>query len=121
MIQPKPAKPADAAAVRASPSPARSVSHARWLARAWSWLQKQPAFSGKKKLRVSETVSLGDKRFVAVVHIEGQKFLIGGGASGVSLLAELETDAELSGQAELEAEAASEALQPIAFAGGRTR
>lgn len=59
------------------------------LSRAWSWLQKGNAFSASKQLRVSETVSLGEKRFVALVHVEGQKFLIGGGASGVSLLTHL--------------------------------
>lgn len=43
-----------------------------------------------KQLRVAETVSLGEKRFVAIVQVEGQRFLIGGGASGVSLLTELD-------------------------------
>lgn len=95
----KPAKPRDAA----------------WLTRAWAWLKKHQSFSPSKQLRVSETVSLGEKRFVAVVHIEGQKFLIGGGASGVSLLAELDTDMDL------EAEEVSGMLQPIACAGGRSQ
>ena len=61
------------------------------LTRAWSWLQKNHALSVTKQLRVSDTVSLGEKRFVAVVHIEGQRFLIGGRASSVSLLAQLDT------------------------------
>lgn len=43
-----------------------------------------------KQLRVAETVSLGEKRFVAIVQVEGQRFLIGGGAAGVSLLTELD-------------------------------
>jgi len=34
-------------------------------------------------------VSLGEKRFVAVVCLEGREFLVGGGASGVSLLTQL--------------------------------
>jgi hypothetical protein len=59
------------------------------LLRAWSWLQKNNKFSATKQLRVSETISLGDKRFVSLIHVDGQKFLIGGGASGVSLLTQL--------------------------------
>lgn len=109
------------------------------LARAWKWLKKQNAFSAKKQLRVCETVSLGEKRFVAVVQIEGQKFLIGGGASGVSLLAELENETELDSSVALENNARpavkaalernlaldgdeiARVLQPIACAGGRSR
>jgi hypothetical protein len=60
------------------------------LLRAWSWINRKYALSATKQLRVAETVSLGDKRFVAVVHVAGQKFLIGGGAQGVSLLTQLD-------------------------------
>jgi len=91
------------------------------LSRAWNWLQKQSAFSAKKQLRVCETVSNGEKRFVAVVQIEGQKFLIGGGSSGVSLLAELDNDAALEIDSALDHEEVSQVLQPIACAGGRSR
>ena len=59
------------------------------LARAWSWLHAKYAATTTKRLRVSETVSLGEKRFVALVCVEGREFLVGGGASGVSLLAQL--------------------------------
>jgi flagellar biogenesis protein FliO len=61
------------------------------LARAWSWLQAKYSFPAAKRLIVSETVSLGEKRFVALVNIEGREFLIGGSGSGVSLLAQLNT------------------------------
>jgi hypothetical protein len=43
-----------------------------------------------KKLRLVETVSLGEKRFVAIVHADGRDFLVGGGTSGVSMLAQLD-------------------------------
>lgn len=43
----------------------------------------------EKQLRVQETVTLGEKRFVAVLQVEGRKFLIGGGSAGVSLLTAL--------------------------------
>jgi flagellar biogenesis protein FliO len=59
------------------------------LLRAWSWLQTKYVQTATKRLRVAETVSLGEKRFVSIVSIEGREFLIGGGASGVTLLAQL--------------------------------
>lgn len=42
-----------------------------------------------RRLQVSETVQLGEKRFVAILRVDGEQFLIGGGATGVSLLATL--------------------------------
>lgn len=39
---------------------------------------------------MAATVSLGEKRFVAVIQIDGLQFLIGGGASNVALLAQLD-------------------------------
>ena len=59
----------------------------RWLA---------DLFHGKlrlvpeKKLRVVETVSLGERRFVTIIQVEGRKFLIGGSSSNVSMLASLD-------------------------------
>jgi len=61
------------------------------LSRAWSWLHSKYALSATKRLRVSETVSLGEKRFVALVCVEGREFLIGGGSAGISLLSALGT------------------------------
>jgi hypothetical protein len=55
----------------------------------FSWLRSRRVFA-EKQLRVSESLSLGEKRFVAILHVEGRKFLIGGGASGVSLLTTLD-------------------------------
>jgi hypothetical protein len=60
------------------------------LVRAFSWLKSNRAFGAEKQMRVTETVALGEKRFVAVLQVEGRKFLIGGGATGVSLLTSLE-------------------------------
>jgi flagellar biogenesis protein FliO len=62
------------------------------LTRAFSWLQSKYAMTATKRLRVSETVSLGEKRFVALVTVEGREFLIGGGSAGVSLLAQLSNE-----------------------------
>lgn len=71
------------------------------LLRVWSWLNRKYTLSAAKQLRVAETVSLGEKRFVAVVHVAGQKFLIGGGSQGVSLLTRLEDAADPQAEAVL--------------------
>ena len=68
------------------PMPSRPGS----LRRVFSWLQKSYTLGTTKQLRVSETVSLGEKRFVAILHEENRKFLIGGGASSVTLLTQLD-------------------------------
>lgn len=77
-------------------SPLWRVKGRRWqsvgssaLTRVWSWLHAKYTISTTKRLRVSETISLGEKRFVAIVAVEGREFLIGGGVSGMSLLAQL--------------------------------
>jgi hypothetical protein len=112
-----------AVAAQPEPEPQKAEEHAQekkpyqprpaqggLLTRAWMWLQKNNKFTVTKQLRVSETVSLGEKRFVALVDIDGQKFLIGGGASGVSLLTSLGTG-----------ESAAEALQSVAAATGQSK
>jgi hypothetical protein len=45
--------------------------------------------SSPRRLQVGATVSLGEKRFVSVIQIDGLEFLIGGGATNVTLLAQL--------------------------------
>jgi Flagellar biosynthesis protein, FliO len=45
--------------------------------------------AGKKRMRVCESVSLGDKRFVAIVRVDSHNFLLGGSSASVSLLAKL--------------------------------
>ncbi len=58
------------------------------LTRALAWLNTNR--STPRRLRVLETVTLGDKRLVAVIQAEGRRFLVGGGPSGVSLLTPLD-------------------------------
>jgi flagellar biogenesis protein FliO len=41
---------------------------------------------------VAETVSLGEKRFVAVVQVDGRHFLLAGGPTNIALLAQLDTN-----------------------------
>jgi Flagellar biosynthesis protein, FliO len=42
-----------------------------------------------RKLELLEVQQLGEKRFVAIVRVDKQQYLIGGGAASVLLLAEL--------------------------------
>lgn len=66
---------------------------------AWTWAERctrrllaRPA-SGR--LRVAETVGLGEKRFVSVIEVDGERLLIGGSASSVVLLTRLKSSAEM--------------------------
>ncbi|MGA7156991.1 MAG: flagellar biosynthetic protein FliO [Acidobacteriaceae bacterium] len=59
------------------------------LVNALSWLQGRYNRCTTRRLRIAESISLGEKRLVAIVSVEGQEFLIGGGAAGMSLLAQL--------------------------------
>lgn len=42
-----------------------------------------------RSLQVKESAGLGERRFVAVVQFERQRFLVGGGPGSVTLLAQL--------------------------------
>ena len=58
--------------------------------RVWCWLRMRPEWQLKsKRLRLCETVSLGEKRFLAIVQVDGQRFLVGGAQSSVSMLTRL--------------------------------
>lgn len=64
--------------------------HSGLLTRAWRWIrERQAARSATKRLHVAASVSLGEKRFAAVIEVDGLQFLVGGGATNVSLLAQL--------------------------------
>jgi flagellar biogenesis protein FliO len=63
------------------------------LSRLWQWLHaRRVERSSDKRLRVAETVSLGEKRFVAVVQVDGRHFLLAGGPTNIALLAQLDTN-----------------------------
>jgi flagellar biosynthetic protein FliO len=46
--------------------------------------------SGGGKLRVEETLALGDRRFVSILEAEGERFLIGLTPQGITLLSRLD-------------------------------
>jgi flagellar biogenesis protein FliO len=57
-----------------------------------TWAQLSEFWRSQKKVRsleVQETAGLGERRFVAVLRFERQRFLIGGSAGSITLLAEL--------------------------------
>jgi hypothetical protein len=82
----RPAEPRSRAGFRAwSQAVLTKAGHAsRWI------MQRAKAQQSRRNLRVCETISLGEKRFVAVVQVDAERFLIGGSASGVSLLTRLQ-------------------------------
>lgn len=45
----------------------------------------------ERQLRVAEITPLGEKRFIAVIEFEGQRFLVGGSGTSVSLLSKLKS------------------------------
>ena len=47
-----------------------------------------------RRLQVCETLVLGNKGFVSVVGYEDQRFLVGGTASSIALLAELDREGD---------------------------
>ena len=89
-------EPAQESATRLVPPPDRNQSETEKpgiLSRAFSWLRG--AAPAPKRLRLAETVALGEKRFVAIIYAEGHKYLVGGGASGVALLTRLDEPPKL--------------------------
>ena len=77
------------------------------LVRTWSVLKwialRVKAQHARKNLRVCETVSLGEKRFVAVVQVDEERFLIGGSSGAVSLLTRLQEAKTFAGALDREA------------------
>ena len=48
-----------------------------------------PSQRTQRPLVLRSTLPLGGKRFVALIEVEGERFLIGGGSQSVNLLARL--------------------------------
>ena len=79
----------------ARPRPWEPLLHT--LLQAWNWIQRKVTSQRtKKRLRVCESVSLGEKRFIAVIQVDGEQFLVGGSSSSVSTLARLERPQEFA-------------------------
>lgn len=60
----------------------------------WEWIERaRLAQAGARRMRVIETVSLGDKRFASILQVDGAQFLIGTSATSVQLLTRLDAKA----------------------------
>ena len=59
-----------------------------FLQRLLAWRERRP-----RRLRLCESLSLGDRRFVAVLEWEGSRFLLGATASSLTLLSRLDHQA----------------------------
>jgi flagellar biogenesis protein FliO len=63
------------------------------LSRFRAWIEaRRLTRCSDRRLRVAETVSLGEKRFVAVVQVDGRHFLLAGGPANIVLLAQLQAE-----------------------------
>lgn len=91
------------APLAAKENPLQPVIHflkslSSFLTEKWNWAQQKfKSHQVRKRLRVCETVSLGEKRFVAVIQVDGEQFLVGGSSSSVSTLAHLEPARDFAG------------------------
>jgi hypothetical protein len=72
------------------PEPVAEQPKPGLLGRTFKWLRSNAA--PEKKLRVVETVPMGDKRMVAIIEADGQRFLVGCSSNGVSLLSSLKEE-----------------------------
>jgi flagellar biogenesis protein FliO len=67
---------------------------------AWHWLlSKHVARRSSRELRLVETLSLGEKRFVATIEAGGARYLIGATAGQLSLLTRLDDQVQAKGPA----------------------
>lgn len=71
------------------------VSAESFLGRCSGWWERLLRFSRRhpRRLRLCESLPLGDRRFVAVVEFDSARFLVGGTPSSLVLLSQL-ADAE---------------------------
>jgi hypothetical protein len=57
----------------------------------WKWVEgKRTQQLASRRLRLAETISLGEKRSVSIVQVDGAQYLIGCSSGSVQLLAVLD-------------------------------
>jgi flagellar biogenesis protein FliO len=76
------------AASRAIPPPGAAWVVA--LKNIWQWTRRAVKARKTRRLRVCETLSLGERRFLAVIEFDRQEFLVGGTGNSLTLLARLQ-------------------------------
>jgi flagellar biogenesis protein FliO len=73
-------------------SQATSPPGAVWavaLKNLWQGVRRAVKSRKTRRLRVCETLSLGERRFLAVIEFDRQEFLVGGSGNSLALLARL--------------------------------
>jgi flagellar biogenesis protein FliO len=55
----------------------------------WQRVRRAVTTRKARRLRVCETLSLGERRFLAVIEFDHQEFLVGGSGNSLELLARL--------------------------------
>lgn len=63
-----------------------------WAFRKWG--AKRMPGSGGSRIKVEETLSLGDRRFVSILKAEDEKFLVALSPQGITLLARLDNSGD---------------------------
>jgi len=84
-------------AVTATTTAAEGPQHGQWE-RAHAWWQRILRLTRRpaRRLRLAENLSLGERRFIAVVEFERSRFLVGGTSASLVLLARLKDDGRSS-------------------------
>jgi flagellar biogenesis protein FliO len=80
-------------------SQALSPSGAAWalaVKNTWEWVRRAVKPRRSRRLRVCESLSLGERRFLAVIEFDRQEFLVGGSGNSLSLLARLHDGAVIT-------------------------
>jgi len=85
----------EAAAIEAPPSGSLVLRAAAALQR---FLSRAATARRERKLRLCETLPLGEKRFLAVVQVNRQQFLVGATANAISLLKELPSATDIASE-----------------------
>ena len=76
-----------------------SAREAAWivtLKNLWLWARSTARVRRSRRLRVCETLSLGERRFLAVIEFDRQEFLVGGSGNSLELLARLHEGAVIT-------------------------
>ena len=71
-------------------SPAASPPREAWavaLKNLWHWVRRAVMARKVRRLRVCETLPLGERRFLAIIEFDRQEFLVGGSGNSLELLA----------------------------------
>ncbi len=63
-----------------------------WWQRVLLALRRRGLGARTRRLRLCETLSLGDRRFVALIQVDRREYLIGASSTQVQLLAQLRPD-----------------------------